>query len=250
MRESEGSKMDLKCGMPTDTCHCLLVRELQLVSFMFCCLCAKCGNGDHKPKSVTSLRRGPPLPSKPYVSRAGGGNMGRDRIAWRVLLGRGEGRRRGGAGRRLCCSWSAGWSVSCGTVRGLVGRVAAVLPALLVERRFLLSLPCPWHIAAALAHSSGAARWEELTLPAGRLAHRQRRRCALRRIHQPDTLLDTNNEGNDHTGRRMTLGKQTRERIRESRSPGRMEGGAPGPRTKQVSVCLGVVYSVMSTSSE
>ena len=47
---------------------------------------------------------------------------------------------------------------------------------------------------------------------------------------------DTNNEGNDHTGRRMTLGKRARERIGENRSPGRMEGGAPGPRTKQVSV--------------
>ena len=58
------------------------------------------------------------------------------------------------------------------------------------------------------------------------------------------------NEGNDHTGRRMTLGKRARDRIGENRSPGRTEGGAPGPRTKQVSVCLGVVYSVMSTSSE
>ncbi|EOD25343.1 hypothetical protein EMIHUDRAFT_254639 [Emiliania huxleyi CCMP1516] len=47
---------------------------------------------------------------------------------------------------------------------------------------------------------------------------------------------DTNNEGNDHTGRRMTLGKRARERIGENRSPGRTEGGAPGPRTKQVSV--------------
>ena len=61
---------------------------------------------------------------------------------------------------------------------------------------------------------------------------------------------DTNNEGNGHTGRRMTLGKRARGRIGENRSPGRMEGGVPGPRTKQVSVCLGVVYSVMSTSSE
>ena len=47
---------------------------------------------------------------------------------------------------------------------------------------------------------------------------------------------DTNNEGNDHSGRRMTLGKRARERIGENRSPGRTEGGAPGPRTKQVSV--------------
>ncbi|EOD38261.1 hypothetical protein EMIHUDRAFT_200823 [Emiliania huxleyi CCMP1516] len=47
---------------------------------------------------------------------------------------------------------------------------------------------------------------------------------------------DINNEGNDHTGRRMTLGKRARERIGENRSPGRTEGGAPGPRTKQVSV--------------
>ena len=54
--------------------------------------------------------QGTARPICPYVSRADGGNMGRDRIAWRVLLGRGEGRRRGGAGRRLCCSWSAGWS--------------------------------------------------------------------------------------------------------------------------------------------
>ncbi|EOD07990.1 hypothetical protein EMIHUDRAFT_218022 [Emiliania huxleyi CCMP1516] len=34
----------------------------------------------------------------------------------------------------------------------------------------------------------------------------------------------------------MTLGKRARERIGENRSPGRTEGGAPGPRTKQVSV--------------
>ena len=47
---------------------------------------------------------------------------------------------------------------------------------------------------------------------------------------------DTNSEGNDHTGRRMTLGKRARERIGENRSPERTEGGAPGPRTKQVSV--------------
>ena len=47
---------------------------------------------------------------------------------------------------------------------------------------------------------------------------------------------DTNNEGNDHSGRRMTLGKRARERIGENRSPGRSEGGAPGPGTKHVSV--------------
>jgi len=47
---------------------------------------------------------------------------------------------------------------------------------------------------------------------------------------------DTNNEGNDHSGRRMTLGKRARERIGENRSPGRSEGGAPGPGTKRVSV--------------
>ena len=42
--------------------------------------------------------------------------------------------------------------------------------------------------------------------------------------------------GNDHSGRRTTLGERARERIEENRSPGRTEGGAPGPGTKQVSV--------------
>ena len=92
--------------------------------------------------------QGTARPICPYVSRADGGNMGRDRIAWRVLLGRGEGRRRGGAGGRLCCSWSAGWSVSCGTVRGLVGRVAAVLPASLVVSCSPLPFPCGSHLSA------------------------------------------------------------------------------------------------------
>ena len=155
--------------------------------------------------------QGTARPICPYVSRADGGNMGRDRIAWRVLLGRGEGRRRGGAGRRLCCSWSAGWSVSCGTVRGLVGRVAAVLPASLVVSCSPLPFPCGSPLSPCVV-------------------------VVLKKEHSTRTLLDTNNEGNDHTGRRMTLGKRARERIGENRSPGRMEGGAPGPRTKQVSV--------------
>ena len=76
------------------------------------------------------------------ISRRRGKYGARPHSAWRVLLGRGEGRRRGGAGRRLCCSWSAGWSVSCGTVRGLVGRVAAVLPASLVVSCSPLPFPC------------------------------------------------------------------------------------------------------------
>ena len=44
--------MDLKCGMPTDTCTaCLCERACE--SFMFCCLCAN--NGDHKREEVTTL---------------------------------------------------------------------------------------------------------------------------------------------------------------------------------------------------
>ena len=37
---------------------------------------------------------------------------------------------------------------------------------------------------------------------------------------------DTNNEGNGHTGRRMTLGRRARERIKEARDPGKT-GGEP-----------------------
>ncbi|EOD36685.1 hypothetical protein EMIHUDRAFT_79032 [Emiliania huxleyi CCMP1516] len=35
---------------------------------------------------------------------------------------------------------------------------------------------------------------------------------------------DTNNEGNDHTGRRITLGRRARERIKEGRDPGKTRG--------------------------
>ena len=85
--------------------------------------------------------QGTARPICPYVSRADGGNMGRDRIAWRVLLGRGEGRRRGGAGGAvvlLLVCWlvcelrdgsGAGWQG---------GRSAAGL-----ARRFLLSPTLP-----------------------------------------------------------------------------------------------------------
>ena len=37
---------------------------------------------------------------------------------------------------------------------------------------------------------------------------------------------DTNNEGNGHTGRRMTLVRRARERIKGGRNPGRT-GGEP-----------------------
>ena len=39
---------------------------------------------------------------------------------------------------------------------------------------------------------------------------------------------DTNNEGNDHTGRRITLGRRARERIKEGRNPGKTRGEPSG----------------------
>ena len=39
---------------------------------------------------------------------------------------------------------------------------------------------------------------------------------------------DINNEGNDHTGRRITLGRRARERIKEGRDPGKARGEPSG----------------------
>ena len=105
--------------------------------------------------------QGTARPICPYVSRADGGNMGRDRIAWRVLLGRGEGRRRGGAGGAvvlLLVCWlvcelrdgsGAGWQG---------GRSAAGL-----ARRFLLSPALPMRKSSLcrvlLCHAQHARRW-------------------------------------------------------------------------------------------
>ena len=56
---------------------------------------------------------------------------------------------------------------------------------------------------------------------------------------------DTNNEGNDHTGRRITLGRRARERIKEGRDPGR-RGVSPQRVYSSVcaSECRAVVWGV------
>ena len=67
----------------------------------------------------------------------------------------------------MCCSWSAGWSVSCGTVRGLVGRLAAVLPALLVVSCSPLPFPCGSLLSAVCCccFEEHATRQERPRLP-------------------------------------------------------------------------------------
>ena len=58
---------------------------------------------------------------------------------------------------------------------------------------------------------------------------------------------DTNNEGNGHTGRRMTLGRRARERIKEDRDPGKTGGEPSGGgvySNADASECRVVVWGV------
>ena len=86
----------------------------------------------------------------------------------------------------------------------------------------------------------------------GKLQQGSRR--SRRRQYQPEVKrrrdLDQRRDiRNGYSGRQATLGWRIKERIRESRSPGKAGGGTWGEMLSE-DLCTYVVYSVVSTSSE
>ena len=83
-----------------------------------------------------------------------------------------------------------------------------------------------------------------------RLGRRRSRRLRYQQKEKRRRDLDQRRDiRNGYSGRQATLGWRIKERIRESRSPGKAGGGTWGEMLSE-DLCTCVVYSVVSTSSE
>ena len=80
-------------------------------------------------------------------------------------------------------------------------------------------------------------------------SRRSRRRQYQSEVKRRRDLGQRRDIRNGYSGRQATLGWRIKERIRESRSPGKAGGGTWGEMLSE-DLCTCVVYSVVSTSSD